>query len=206
MSNQETDLKQTIEKLTESLENVEEILFALQVNAASSVTESFEGPESEETSATEAPSLSQELEAYIDGLGLQYFKGREFTPYWSRTCGNTRNSPPPKNLWKNIAPTLAVLDRLRGEIGAAIIITSSYRDPDYNTCVGGVSNSQHRKFTAIDFVGRAGTPSSWAAKLRSYRGKQFNWNGGSFTFRGGIGTYSTFVHIDTRGWDADWTG
>lgn len=204
MTNEQTNLNQAIEKLTERLEGIENILFALQVNAASSATESFEGPETEPGSVPEAASLSQELEAYIDGLGFRYFKGREFTPYWRRTCGNTRNSAPPRNLWKNIAPTLAVLDRLRGEIGAPIIITSSYRDTDYNACVNGVSNSQHKKFTAIDFVARRGTPSYWAAKLRGYRGQQFTWKGGSFKFRGGIGTYASFVHVDTRGWDADW--
>ncbi|MDJ0745564.1 MAG: D-Ala-D-Ala carboxypeptidase family metallohydrolase [Xenococcaceae cyanobacterium MO_167.B27] len=197
-------------ELTERLENIEATLFALQVNAASSASESFEGPETESESEIEtrslsvAPSLSTELEAYIDGLGLRYFRGSELTPYWSRTCGNVRNSAPPRTLWNNIAPTLAVLDRLRDEIGAAISITSSYRDADYNACVGGVANSQHKKFTAIDFVARRGTPSSWAAKLRSYRGQQFTWNGGNFEFHGGIGTYSTFVHIDTRGWDANW--
>ena len=195
---------------TERLENIEAILHNLQVNAASSASESFEGPETEPGSGIETASLSTELEAYIDGLGLQYFEGREFTPYWSRTCGNISNSPPPRDLWKNIAPTLAVLERLRGEIGAAIIITSSYRDPDYNasSCVGGVSNSQHRQFKAIDFVALGETPSSWAAKLRDYRGQQFTnpHDGSSFSFRGGIGTYSTFVHIDTRGSDADWTG
>ena len=25
-------------------------------------------------------------------------------------------------------------------------------------------------------------------------------------FQGGIGLYANFVHIDTRGWNADWTG
>ncbi len=195
-------------ELAERLENLEAALFALQVDAASSASESFEGPETEPGAEIESASLSTELEAYIDGLGLSYFSGSEFTPYWSRTCGNVRNSAPPRNLWNNIAPTLAVLDRLRGEIGAAISITSSYRDPDYNACVGGVANSQHKKFTAIDFVARRGTPSSWAAKLRHYRDQQFTnpHDGSSFSFRGGIGTYRTFVHIDTRGWNADWTG
>jgi len=25
-------------------------------------------------------------------------------------------------------------------------------------------------------------------------------------FQGGIGLYANFVHVDTRGWNADWTG
>ena len=111
---------------------------------------------------------------------------------------------PTKRLWENVAPTLAVLDRLRADIGAPIIITSSYRDPDYNSCVGGVANSQHKFFRAIDFFARSGTSSSWATTLRSYRGQTFTADGKEFVFHGGIGTYDSFVHLDTRGNDADW--
>jgi hypothetical protein len=196
-----------LEILAKRLESIETSLFALQVNAALSELETFEGPGTEEDAIIQPVTLSSALETYIDGLGLQYFKGRELTPYWSRSCGNIRNSVPPQNLWTNIAPTLTVLNRLRRDLKGAITITSSYRDSDYNACVGGVSNSQHRFFMAVDFVAKTGTPAVWAAKLRSYRGQQFTIPGiGNYTFKGGIGTYSSFVHLDTRGYNADWHG
>ena len=204
MSSETVDVKLSVENLAERLENIETALFALKVNSASLESEPFEDPEEDLGSELETMSLAQELENYIDGLGLRFFKGCEFSPYWKRTCGNVRNSPPPRSLWKNIAPTLAVLERLRGEIDAPIIITSSYRDSDYNACVGGVGDSHHSAFRAVDFVVKKGTPSIWAAKLRSYRGQHFTWNGGSFEFRGGVGKYSNFVHLDTRGWDSTW--
>jgi N-acetylmuramoyl-L-alanine amidase len=105
--------------------------------------------------------------------------------------------------------TLKVLDRLRSEIGHPITITSSYRDTDYNACIGGESNSQHSAGKALDFVARGGTPDQWGAKLKSYRGQTFTLPGvGSFVFRGGVGIYRSrnFVHLDTRGTDADWLG
>jgi len=194
-----------LEILAERLENIESLLFALHSNAAHLENEPFEVVETEEVVLQ---SLTSQLENYIDGLGLQYFKGRELTPYWNRTCGNTRNSVPPQNLWPNLARTLTVLNKLRSDLGVPIVITSSYRDPDYNACVGGVPGSEHTKALALDFVARGGTPAQWAAKLSSYRGRTFNIPGiGNYVFHGGIGTYPSrnFVHVDTRGTDVNWT-
>lgn len=192
-----------LETFAERLESIESLLLALHTNAPYIECEPFEvsDDEDDETSAIETTSLARQLESYIDGLGLTYFKGRELTPFWTRRCRNVSNSVPPQNLWKNVAPTLVVLDKLRSDLGVPIIITSSYRSHDYNRCVGGVSNSQHLYFRAIDFVARGGTPDRWAAKLRSYRGRTFNVSGiGNYTFRGWVGVYSQgFVHLDTRG-------
>jgi N-acetylmuramoyl-L-alanine amidase len=152
-------------------------------------------------------SLASDLENFIDGLGLRYFKGSELTPYWSKTRGNARNSAPPQNLWNNLARTLKVLDQLRSDLHVPITITSSYRDVDYNAAVGGVTGSEHTKGLAIDFVARGGTSTQWGKKLKTYRGKTFSLpNIGSFVFHGGIGIYVSrnFVHLDTRGTDADW--
>lgn len=45
----------------------------------------------------------------------------------------------------------------------------------------------------------------WAAKAKEMRGRTFHYpDGRQFIFRGGIGLYPTFVHIDTRGVDANW--
>lgn len=45
-----------------------------------------------------------------------------------------------------------VLDPLRGNLGKPIIITSGYRNPEYNKNVGGTKNSQHIKGQAVDFI------------------------------------------------------
>ena len=45
-----------------------------------------------------------------------------------------------------------VLDPLRGNLAKPIIITSGYRNPEYNIKVGGAKNSQHTKGQAVDFI------------------------------------------------------
>lgn len=153
-----------------------------------------------------AKTKAQQFEEFIDRLGLRHFKGAEFTPYWSRTHGGVKNSVPPESLWTNIIPTIIILDKLREELGAAITMLSTYRSPAYNTAVGGEPASFHMKFRAIDFSCTSGSPTEWANKLRSWRGKEFTLpgNAGQFEFRGGIGLYPTFAHVDTRGYDANW--
>lgn len=149
--------------------------------------------------------MSKELEQYIDSFKFKHFKGSEFTPYWSRTRGSTKNSPPPKELWPNFIPTLVVLDALRASLGVPIIVTSSYRSNAYNKAVGGASSSFHKQFKAADIQARGKTASQVHAAAKALRGKTFK-NPSTkkdFIFRGGIGKYPTFVHIDTRGYDAD---
>jgi hypothetical protein len=151
---------------------------------------------------------TEEFEEFIDRLGLLHFKGSEFTPYWDQVCNGVRNLIPPESLWPKIIPTIIILDRLREEIGFPIQLLSTYRSPAYNTAVGGEPASFHMSFQAIDFKCEGGLPDQWAEKLRSWRGMDFllPGNAGSLTFHGGIGVYSTFVHVDTRGKDANWTG
>jgi len=149
---------------------------------------------------------AQQFEEFIDRLGLHHFKGSEFTPYWSRVKNEVINSIPPESLWTNIIPTIIILDELREELGSSITLLSTYRSPAYNAAVGGESASFHMKFRAIDFSCANGSPNEWADKLRSWRGREFPLpgNSGRFVFRGGIGVYSTFVHVNTRGQDANW--
>lgn len=155
-----------------------------------------------------APFLEKRFEEFIDKLGFNFFRGNEFTPYWSRIRNGVKNSLPPESLWPNIVRTIVVLEKLRGELGSSIHITSTYRSTAYNAAIKGAKNSQHIHFRAIDFVCSTETPDSWAARLKGYRGNTFRdpHTGDDFVFRGGIGIYSRsgFVHVDTRGYDADW--
>jgi uncharacterized protein YcbK (DUF882 family) len=154
-------------------------------------------------------SLSLELEQFIDSLGLRYFKGAEFTEYWSRKRNGATNSPPPRELWTNIVKTLVVLDEIRHRLGASITLNSTYRSPAYNRAIAGAGKSLHMEFKAIDFTCDKGKPSDWAKVAKDLRGQAFHLPasaglGTRFVFRGGVGVYPTFVHIDTRGADANW--
>lgn len=158
---------------------------------------------------------AKDLETFIDSLGLRYFRGAEFTSYWTRKRGAVENAVPPRELWKNIVPTLIVADELRQQIGSPCDVLSSYRSPSYNRAVGGERASYHMKFMALDLTFDKGNASLWHTQAVALRGHRFPfpdvdgvpWKG-SFAWRGGIGLYvkSNFIHIDSRGYDADWRG
>jgi uncharacterized protein YcbK (DUF882 family) len=149
--------------------------------------------------------MKQTLEEFIDSLGLRHFKGKEFTPYWSRVRNGVKNSEPPRELWENIIPTLVVLDELRERTGKPISLLSTYRNPNYNRVVGGATQSHHKNFNAIDFTGGL-APSEYARILKGMRNERFvnPLTGKKFTFLGGVGKYPGFTHLDTRGHNADW--
>lgn len=156
--------------------------------------------------AAAALSPAAEFERFVDGLGLPNFRGSEFTPYWSRTRNGVSNSAPPSPRWNNIVPTLAVLQHFRTDFGSPVHLLSTFRSEEYNRAVGGAKESQHVRFRAIDFSVSSGTPAQWAKRLRSYRRRRFTipGTGNTFEFKGGIGVYSGFVHVDTRDTIADW--
>ncbi|MCJ8502219.1 N-acetylmuramoyl-L-alanine amidase [Desulfatitalea alkaliphila] len=146
------------------------------------------------------PHLSDFVQ-FIDGLRLRHFTADEFLfmgkAHQSGRCRGLNTYPPP-HLWRNIIHTALMVDAIRAELGAPIRITSCYRSPAYNRCVGGAADSRHLHFDAIDFVCRTGTPEIWrrvAAHLRDSDPR----------FVGGIGASAAgVVHIDTRGRPADW--
>ncbi|MDI7865324.1 N-acetylmuramoyl-L-alanine amidase [Rhizobiaceae bacterium n13] len=142
-------------------------------------------------------------EAFIRGLGLSHFVPAEFLFLGNSNAPGARcsgkNALPPENLWGNIAKTARMLDEIRKRLGAPIRILSCYRNTAYNTCVGGEPNSLHMRFNAIDWHCDAGTVDRWHQVAREVR--QSNPQ-----FAGGIGRYPRqgFIHVDTRGANADW--
>lgn len=152
---------------------------------------------------------AKQLEQFIDRLGLRHFRGSELTPYWTRKRGKVSNSMPHESLWPNIVFPLIIADELRERIGASCTILSSYRSPAYNAAVGGEPNSFHMRFLALDLTFAKGTARDWHAIAKSLRGKhQFAMPGntGNMRWMGGLGLYvdSNFIHIDARGYNADW--
>lgn len=112
------------------------------------------------------------------------------------------NDAPPDALWPAILPTVRLVETMRERFGPTVI-TSAYRSKAYNRAVyadTGVepTDSEHSRHTAIDFSCKDGTPLDWRRALLELRIRG--------EFAGGIGLYHTFVHVDTRGRNADWRG
>ena len=137
---------------------------------------------------------------WFDAQGFRHFGAREFTRYFETERRGVRNSAPPRKLWKNVVPTLRIIDELRESFGKSCHILSSYRSPAYNRRVGGVALSQHLQFTALDITIKGVSAKRVYERLLQWRQE------GRFT--GGLGYYpsSGFVHIDTRGRNATWWG
>ncbi|MBB3979354.1 N-acetylmuramoyl-L-alanine amidase [Rhizobium azooxidifex] len=144
-------------------------------------------------------------EAFIRGLGLRHFVPAEFLFLGNSNAPGARcsgrNALPPENLWGNIAKTARMLDEIRKRLGAPIRILSCYRNAAYNGCVGGERNSRHMQFNAIDWRCDSGTVDRWHQVAMEVRRSNPE-------LAGGIGRYPRqgFIHVDTRGSNADWNG
>lgn len=169
------------------------------------------------------------FKTFVTGLGLAHFSYEELLA----KIDKKHNHAPEPEIWDHIAPSILLLDKLRADMGMAIRLNSVYRSHEYNRRLSGsAKRSQHIDFNAIDFTtSNRDLLDDMADLLISWRGewiaapaqfkrtdvvvegrpvptKNLEWNGtGSghaFRFRGGVRLYSSFVHVDTRGYDANW--
>ncbi|GAA5124712.1 DUF882 domain-containing protein [Luteolibacter yonseiensis] len=134
---------------------------------------------------------------FFETLDVKHFRAEEFTEYFATRRRGVTNSTPPREIWGNITPTIRIVDALRAHFGRPIVLLSSYRSPAYNAAIGDAApKSFHMQFKALDIAVSGKTPRQVFAVLDQWRkeGK----------FKGGLGLYSTFVHIDTRGNNATW--
>lgn len=144
-----------------------------------------------------SPQKGETFNQWFERKGFRNFKAYEFEDYFNRKKNGVKNSQPPSDLWEKIVPTLRVVDDLRDHLGRPIVITSSYRSPAYNSqCPGASPNSFHKQFIALDIVVAGTSPEDVFDILEVWRGKG--------KFKGGLGLYDDFVHIDTRGTNATW--
>ena len=143
------------------------------------------------------PLITDTFKTWFDRHGFRHFKADEFTSYFEVERRGVRNSPPPRELWMNIVPALRIVDQLREDIRRPVIILSSYRSPGYNKAIdGAATQSHHMKFQALDIAVSGHMPQEVHRRLSLMRG--------AGDFKGGLGLYNTFVHIDTRGHNASW--
>lgn len=95
----------------------------------------------------------------------QHFSLAELTA--SSTAQRLRldNHPPPE-LVPRLVLTAEMLERIRSQLGAPVIVTSGYRGRQVNAAVGGVTSSDHTQGHAADIVAPGyGTPYQIARAL-----------------------------------------
>ena len=93
-----------------------------------------------------------------------------------------------------ISPDLVdILQKIRTHFGKAVTITSAFRTAKHNTAVGGAAYSQHLYGTAADIKVKDIKPKDVAAYAEKL-----------LPNTGGIGIYSTFVHVDVREKKSRW--
>lgn len=145
--------------------------------------------------------MSVELEWFIREQNLRHFRPDEIlflgdSHHNPDSDAYGLNSPPPEELWENAVAPMRVIDNIREIAKVPCAVLSGYRSNEYNAAIGGSPRSQHKLFRAFDIKAWGATPRQLRDIARELR------ESGMFT--GGIGLYSTFIHIDNRGTNADW--
>ncbi|HJM63208.1 MAG: hypothetical protein CMN05_00735 [Roseibacillus sp.] len=149
------------------------------------------------------PPLGRPLEneeSYNDfllSLDLRHLSPGEIIDPHRGVADGIENTLPPPHLWEKLAPTLKAADELRERLKLPLCrITSGYRSPRYNAIIpGAVRGSYHTRNQALDLIYFCSARKAFQMALQ-LRKEGF--------FRGGIGLYPTFIHLDTRGYAATW--
>ncbi|MES2921244.1 MAG: D-Ala-D-Ala carboxypeptidase family metallohydrolase [Verrucomicrobiota bacterium] len=138
-----------------------------------------------------------EYTRYLWNLKLKNISAAQVIMAHAKNKGSIWNTLPPKSWWTRMGYTLRVADRIAQEMGVnQVEVISAYRCPAYNAhCEGAKARSWHQANVALDvkFPIRASLVTKTARNLRD-RG----------LFKGGVGGYGDFTHIDTRGENVNW--
>ena len=150
----------------------------------------------EEWLATNGRAASEYLR-YLNSLRLQRIFPTQVLETHAKEKGGVWNSLPPKAWWNRMGYVLKVVDRIAREMNVnEVEIISAYRAPAYNAhCPGARAGSWHQANVAADvkFPVRASLVTATARELRDLG-----------LFRGGVGGYWNFTHIDARGQNINW--
>jgi len=134
---------------------------------------------------------------YLNSLGLKRISPAQVVASHAKAKGSVWNTLPPKNVWKRMGYTLRVIERVALEMNVSQVeIISAYRAPAYNArCPGARAGSWHQANIAADvkFPVAASKVAKTARELRDLG-----------LFKGGVGGYWDFTHIDCRGENINW--
>jgi hypothetical protein len=134
---------------------------------------------------------------YLNGLKLQRICPSQVVEAHAKQKGSVWNSIPPKPWWNRMGYVLKVVDRIAREMNVnEVEVISAYRAPAYNAhCAGARSGSWHQANVAADvkFPVAASKVTKMARELRDLG-----------LFKGGVGGYWNFTHIDARGQNINW--
>jgi hypothetical protein len=134
-----------------------------------------------------------EFQKLLDAQGTRYFDADEVFYRGARDAKLNLNTDPPRSLWPSLLAVTKVADEARHRLGKPLKINSAYRSPAYNRAISGSSGSIHMRGGALDL---SGSPVTLRRILREMRDEGL--------FKGGIGRYPTFTHVDVRGRNTDW--
>lgn len=155
-------------------------------------------PNSKPAPKSKKPTLSgakADFQKLLDEHGVRYFTADEVFYRGARDAKLQLNTDPPRALWPSLLAVVKVADEARHRLGKPLRINSAYRSPAYNRAISGAKFSQHTQGGALDL---SGSPTTVHKILTQLRKEGF--------FKGGIGKYRTFTHVDVRGKNADWQG
>lgn len=141
--------------------------------------------------------LADDYLRYLHKVRFRCISPAQVIEAHAKKRGRVWNSVPPKKWWKRQAYNLRVIDRIAQMMNVhEVEVVSAYRNPAYNArCPGAKSGSYHQANVATDvvFPVRASQVTAFARSVRD-RG----------LFKGGVGGYGGFTHIDTRGKNVNW--
>jgi hypothetical protein len=146
-------------------------------------------------SAKKLTGAKAEFQKLLEAQGTRYFDADEVFFRGARDAKLQLNTDPPRSLWPSLLAVTKVADEARHRLGKPLRINSAYRSPAYNRAISGASKSIHVLGGALDL---SGSPATLHRILQEMRAEGL--------FRGGIGKYRTFCHVDVRGKNADWQG
>ena len=134
---------------------------------------------------------------YLNSLGLRRISPAQVVASHAKQKSQVWNSLPPKVWWRRMGYTLRVVERIAAEMNVSEVeVISAYRSPAYNAyCRGARTGSWHQANVAVDvkFPVRASQVTATARELRDLG-----------LFKGGVGGYWNFTHIDVRGQNINW--